>query len=220
LSTARLALLTTTLTAGLMFLVPGAAAHPHVWVTMKETVLYSQGSITGIQQAWTFDELYTQQAIEGLDKNGDGKYDRNELQELAQVNIDGLKEFQYFTFAKLAGAPLAFKTPVDYWLEHTDQGILTLHFTLPLEKPVPADAPGFEFSVYDASFMIAFDYAETDPVKLSANAPPGCKPTIQEPPEDSDEQKLGDAFSSVMGDGGTVNIGGASKTVAIACAKS
>ena len=40
-------------------------------------------------------------AIEGLDKNGDGKYDRQELSELAQVNIDGLKEFNYFTVAKL-----------------------------------------------------------------------------------------------------------------------
>ena len=54
-----------------------AQAHPHVWVTMKETVLYDKGTITGLQQAWTFDELYTQQAIEGLDKNGDGKYDRD-----------------------------------------------------------------------------------------------------------------------------------------------
>ena len=51
-----------------------ALAHPHVWVTASATVLYDHNTITGLQQAWTFDEFYTQQAIEGLDKNGDGKY--------------------------------------------------------------------------------------------------------------------------------------------------
>jgi len=197
----------------------GVQAHPHVWVTMKETVVYDKGAITGLQQAWTFDELYTQTAIEGLDKNGDGKYDREELQELAQVNIDGLKEFDYFTYAKLGDTPLKFKPPVDYWLEYTDKGILTLYFTLPLEAPVPADAHGFNFAVFDSSYFIAFDFAEADAIKLSANAPAGCKPSINEPPEDSQEKQLNDAFGGVMSDGGSVSIG-SSKTVAIECSKS
>ena len=89
------------LAAGLAGSASPALAHPHVWVTASATVLYAHNAITGLQQAWTFDEFYTQQAIEGLDKNGDGKYDRQELQELAQVNIYGLKEFAYFTNAKL-----------------------------------------------------------------------------------------------------------------------
>ena len=104
-----------TAVAGLSCATSQALTHPHVWVTMKETVLYDKAAITGLQQAWTFDEIYTQQAIEGLDKNGDGKYDREELKELAQVNIDGLKEFEYFTFAKLGDKPLKFNPPVDYW---------------------------------------------------------------------------------------------------------
>ena len=133
--------------AGLAGSAPPALAHPHVWVRASATILYEHNTITGLQQAWTFDEFYTQQAIEGLDKNGDGKYDRQELSELAQVNMDGLKEFNYFTFAKLGTEDLKFKPPVDYWLEYSDKKILTLHFTLPLEKPVPADAANFAFSV-------------------------------------------------------------------------
>ena len=198
----------------------GAQAHPHVWVIMNETVLYDKGSITGLQQAWTFDEFYTQQAIEGLDKNGDGKYDREELKDLAQVNIDGLKEFAYFTFAKLGDTELKFKPPVDYWLDYSDKKILTLHFTLPLEQPVSAQASGFNFAVFDSSYFIAFDFAEADPVKLGANAPAGCKPTIHEPAEDADTQKLNDAFSGAMSQGGSVNLGSGGKTVAVECAKS
>lgn len=236
----RLGFVLAAASSAIMITATGAAAHPHVWVTMKETVLYDKGTIAGLQQAWTFDEIYTQQAIEGLDKNGDGKYDRDELKELAQVNIDGLKEFSYFTYAKLNGTELKFKPPVDYWLDHTDKGILTLHFTLPLEQPVPAEAPGFNFAVFDPSFFIAFDYAETDPVKLGASAPASCKAAVHEPAEDDDTQKLNNAFSTALGNNGqqqqsqqqqpssqgpmaadgAVSLGGGGKTVTVDCAKS
>lgn len=199
------------------------AAHPHVWVSVKATVVYANGTVTGLEQAWTFDEFYTAQAIEGLDANGDGTYSREELKELAQVNIDGLKEFDYFTHAKLGDGDLKFSPPVDYWLEHTDKGILTLHFRLPLEHPVLAEAPGFNFSVFDPSFFIAFALAETDPIKLGEGAPAGCKVVIHDPLEENDDTKrLNQAFSSVMGNGGTVDGvgGGDNQTVAVSCAKS
>ena len=157
--------------AAVLALQPGGAdAHPHVWVTVEATVPYENGTITGLQEEWTFDEFYTQQAIEGLDANRDGKYDRQELAELAKVNIDGLKEFNYFTYAKLGAGDLKFKPPVDYWLEHTDKGILKLHFTLPLEQPVQANTDGFTFQVHDPSYFIAFDLAKDNPVKLGARA--------------------------------------------------
>lgn len=195
-----------------------ASAHPHVWVTVKETVLYKDGAIAGLQQAWTFDEYYTEMAIEGLDKNGDGKYDREELKELAQVNIDGLKEFSYFTFAKAGDKDVKFKPPVDYWLEYNDK-ILTLHMTSPLEEPVHAETSGFTFSVFDSSFFIAFDLAEDHPVTLGAGAPAGCKAMVKDPPEDDDTQALNQAFSSVMGNGGTVDMG-STRSISVDCPKS
>ena len=208
------------LAAGLAGAARPALAHPHVWVTASATVLYDHNAIAGLQQAWTFDEFYTQQAIEGLDKNGDGKYDRQELSELAQVNMDGLKEFNYFTFAKLGTEDLKFKPPVDYWLEYSDKKILTLHFTLPLEKPVPADATGFAFSVSDPSYFIAFDLAKDKPIKLGPGAPPGCAATITDPAEDdADSQKLNQAFANALGNNGNSGFGMV-KSVAIHCAKS
>ena len=84
-----------------------ALAHPHVWVTASATVLYEHNTITGLQQAWTFDEFYAAMAIEGLDKNNDGVYDREELAPLAKVNIDGIKEFDYFTYATADGRHVA-----------------------------------------------------------------------------------------------------------------
>jgi ABC-type uncharacterized transport system substrate-binding protein len=206
------------LAAGLVFGAASSVAHPHVWVSVKATVLFERGTMSGLQQSWTFDEAYTAMAIEGLDTNGDGNYDRKELEELAKVNVDGLKEFDYFTFAKLGDGGLTFKEPVDYWLEYTG-GVLTLHFKLPLEDPVLAEAPGFTFSVYDPSFFIAFDLAKDDPIKLAASAPAGCKADLAIPPKErEDTQRLGEAFFQELGgsDYGVVM----AKTIAINCVKS
>lgn len=191
-----------------------AAAHPHVWVDVKSTVVYEDGRITGFKYSWTFDEGYSTMAIEGLDKNGDGTYDRDELAELAQVNVDGLKEFDYFTHAKLDETALKIDTPKDYWLEHKD-GILTLHFTLPLQTTVLGNAQGFTFQVFDPSYYIAFDLAKEKPVTLAAGAPAGCKADVSVPPDETAEaEKLGEAFFQQFG--GDIGIGLA-KTISVTC---
>jgi ABC-type uncharacterized transport system substrate-binding protein len=97
-----------------------AQAHPHIWVTVETTVQFDKGTVTGIRHRWLFDEYYSTMAIQGLDTNNDGIYDRKELAELAKINIDGLKEMGYFTSAKLGEQALAFTDPKDYWLDHVE----------------------------------------------------------------------------------------------------
>lgn len=181
-----------------------AQAHPHVWITVETTILHDKGTFIGVRHKWTFDEFYTAMAIEGLDKNNDGKYDRDELSELAKVNIEGLKEFAYFTHAALAGKDLELGEARDYWLEHTD-GNLSLNFTLLFAKPVLTEAKGLTVSVYDPTFFIAFDFAKTNPVKLSEGAPKGC------------EAKLGGGEEAGGTQTGSVRIS-AGRVIAIDCA--
>jgi ABC-type uncharacterized transport system substrate-binding protein len=199
-----------------------ASAHPHVWVTVETTVLYEGGNITGLRHKWTFDDAYTEMAIQGLDTNNDGDYSREELAELAQVNIDGLKEFGYFTAAKLGKAPISTKPPVDYYLEYKDK-LLSLYFTLPFEKPILSDAPEFNFAVFDESFFIAFDFGKDNPVKLSAGAPQGCHVNVGIPENELAElQKLNESFGGTL-TAGDQNSGmgmGYAKTVTLGCKKS
>ena len=110
-----------------------ASAHPHMWVTYEMNVDYDKGTVVGVDHAWTFDDAYTAMALEGLDKNNDGKYDHSELADLLKVNIDGLKDFNYFTVAKLGSEELGFLPPTNARLEYKD-GILRLFFHLPLGK--------------------------------------------------------------------------------------
>jgi ABC-type uncharacterized transport system substrate-binding protein len=102
---------------GLIAIGTAASAHPHVWVAVESTVVYENGAIAGLAQRWIFDEFYSASAIQGLDTNNDGTYDRSELAELVNLNMEGLKEFSYFTFVNLAGQPLEFDAPKDYWME-------------------------------------------------------------------------------------------------------
>ncbi len=192
-----------------------AVAHPHVWVTVEATVAYTGGNVIGLQQRWTFDDMYTAMAIQGLDKNGDGTYDREELTELAKVNIEGIKQFDYFTHAKLNDSDLKFVEPKDFWLDYKDS-VLTLNFTLPLEQPLPAETPGFSFAIYDPSFFIAFDFAKDKPVKLGEGAPANCALDIDAAPSDDDAANLANALSGAAGAGSSV----LSRTVRIKCVRS
>jgi ABC-type uncharacterized transport system substrate-binding protein len=202
-----------------LFVAVPAFAHPHMWVTYELTVDYDKGTVVGVEHAWTFDDAYTAMALEGLDKNNDGKYDQDELAELLKVNMDGLKDFNYFTVAKLGNEELAFSPPTGARLEYNN-GILRLFFHLPLAKPVLADAEGLSFAVFDPSYFIAFEPEKTDAVKLAA-APEGCFATILDPDAakaDDQAKKLGDAMAQQFGAGA---IGfGSYKTVAISCKKS
>ena len=72
---------------------------------------------------------------------------------LAQTNVESLKEFGFFTFAKADGKKQKFEEPVDYFLEYRDAA-LTLHFTLPLKTPVKPKELALD--VFDPSYFIDF----------------------------------------------------------------
>ena len=162
-------LLFTVLPAGIAF------AHPHVWVTMEtEVVLSPDKEITGFRHTWTFDEGYTNFAIDGLDTNGDGIYSEEELKPLAETNIEALKEFEYFTFAFMGETKLPTKAPVDYRLNYKDK-LLTLTFTLPLEKPVPYEKiKDFSFAVYDPGMYVSLTFTGKTPVRIASAKPVAC----------------------------------------------
>src|SRR3982074_1007298 len=125
------------LLAGALALGAGAAqAHPHVWITATSELIYApDGSITGVRHAWTFDDMFSTYALQGIETKTKGVYSREELAPLAQTNVESLKEFGFFTFAKADSKKEKFQEPVDYYLEYKDAA-LTLHFTLPLKTPV------------------------------------------------------------------------------------
>ena len=138
-----------------------ASAHPHVWVTAKSEVVYAaDSSVTGVRYAWTFDDMFSTFAVQGIEPKHKGVFSREDLAPLAQVNVTSLKEFDYFTHANADGKKLIFTDPIDYWLDYHDN-VLTLHFTLPLKVPVKAKTLTLE--IYDPTFFVDFSFADHAP---------------------------------------------------------
>ncbi|WP_208988162.1 MULTISPECIES: DUF1007 family protein [unclassified Pseudovibrio] len=115
----------------LVFLLPSqqVAAHPHMFVQARaELVFDDDGYLTHIRHKWLFDDLYTAYAVQGLDLNQNGFFEKDELAELAEINIQGLREYGYFTFGDDSQTEIDFSQPLepsmkmikvafdDYWL--------------------------------------------------------------------------------------------------------
>jgi ABC-type uncharacterized transport system substrate-binding protein len=173
--------------AGLVMACSAACAHPHVWVTMTSELVYAaDGSLTGVRHAWTFDDMFSVFATQGIEGKKKGEFTREELAPLATVNVDSLKEYDFFTYANANGKPLQFNEPQPgYYLEYDPkETVLTLHFTLPLKAPVKAKELSVE--VYDREYFVDFSFAEKSPAKL-VGAPAHCKLAVINPEQmDSD----------------------------------
>lgn len=155
-----------------------ARAHPHVWVEVRSELLFApDGSVTGVRHAWTFDDMYSAFAIQGLGK--DGVPIEKALKALAKVNVTQLSEFGYFTALRIGGKPAKFKSARDYNITMNEKKIITLHFTAVLDRPMKA-RPAVVLKVVDPTYFVAFDYAKQHAVKL-VGAPKGCSLSMLTP---------------------------------------
>jgi len=157
-----------------------ARAHPHVWVTMRTELIYApDGSITGVRHHWAFDDMFSAFATQGLDAKEKGKFTREELAPLAKVNVESLKEYDYFTYATADGKKVQLTDPAPgYWLDFSDS-ILTLNFTLPFKTPIKAKE--LKVEVYDPTIFVDFEWAKKEPVHLIGA--PHCKADVVLPRE-------------------------------------
>lgn len=170
-----------------------ASAHPHVFVDARSEIVFDeQARISAIRQIWQFDDAFTAYAIQGLDADNNGEFSDEELAPLAQVNIESLQEFDFFTYLVTGEAEeaVAFEVPTEYWLEFYD-GRLTLFYTLPLKEPV-APGPSTTLEVFDPEYFVAFVFTEDSPVSV-AGTPAGCGATYHPP------QELDTASAALLG---------------------
>jgi ABC-type uncharacterized transport system substrate-binding protein len=193
-----------------------ASAHPHVWVTAHETVIFqADGKIAAIRNFWVFDDMYSAFAVQGLAKDGQ-LATKEQLAPLAKTNVESLAEFGYFTFAKNAGEKIEFGAPTDYSLEERPDKLVQLSFTMPLKEPlVPGRA--FSFSIYDPTFFVDFSLAKTDPVALQS-APKGCSIGVlgANPLDVKDAKQLSEAFYQNLSPGANFGMKLADRVV-VAC---
>ncbi len=204
--------------AGLLAAAPvaSARAHPHVFVAVKTVVLFApDGRITGLRHSWTFDDMYSAFATQGLGGRS-GKPSEAELKELARTNLEQLEEADFFTFVRAGGRKAEFAPAVDYSMTLDAKKLVTMHFTAPFKEPASA-GKAFALQVYDPTYFVAFDFEKGTPVTLSG-APQGCSLSIVTPPPllAEEQRKLNDSLGTNVSPGADFGLKLASRAV-IAC---
>jgi nickel/cobalt exporter len=165
--------------AGLAALLPlPALAHPHIFVDAKAAITFNDaGQVVSIHNTWTFDKAYSAWSVQGLDTNKDGVVTREELQPLADDNMNGLAEYEYYTFAGEGNDPnLPFSHGSNPTIDEVD-GQTTLNFDVALAQPYSI-RKSLELSINDPEYYVAISFKDASAVSL-INAPKNCSIDMQ-----------------------------------------
>jgi ABC-type nickel/cobalt efflux system permease component RcnA/ABC-type uncharacterized transport system substrate-binding protein len=197
----------------LMGAVASASAHPHVFVEARSKLVFDDaGQAVALQQVFRFDDAFTAFAIQGFDKDGDGHYSREELSELAKVNVESMADYGYFTFGDNTRDEFDFDAPTDYWLEvvtvplkdywvmkpedfeameedvrmnggSMPEDVNLLELHFTLPFKQPSDAKNLiTLDVYDPTYYVDFRFSDGDDALGTKNAPGTCHVSRKEPP--------------------------------------
>lgn len=160
-----------------LFAASPALAHPHVWIDMRtDMVMGPDRTLGAVSITWTFDEFYTAFAVQDFKKRADGTYNQDDLDALLNINLENLKEWNYFTEIKQAGQDLPLGTPKPVSASYDAKlGQLTIAFSLPLVAPVtPTKAAPVTLQIFDPTYYISIEYVKDAPLRLTGETENGC----------------------------------------------
>lgn len=161
-----------------------ALAHPHIFIDAKARIVFDDnGNLAAIENEWTFDEAFSAWQIQGLDTDGDGVTSSEEMQELADENMIGLAEYQFYTFAGEGEENLRFAAAGNARFVH-ENGRSTLSFAVRPETPYRI-RDALEIAINDPEYYVAITFADASTVTLE-NAPASCAVRL-DPPETMDD---------------------------------
>lgn len=168
-------------------------AHPHIFIDAHATIVFDEnGAVTSIHNSWTFDETFSAWQIQGLDTNNDGVTSSEEMQELADDNMSGLAEYQYYTFAGEGDDEnLSFTNGRNPKFVYKD-GRSTLDFDVDLVTPYQI-RDTLEVAINDPEYYAAITFADASTITLQ-NAPAGCSVSL-DPPKTMDDAVANELYS-------------------------
>lgn len=167
------------LLAGLLLPMP-ALAHPHIFVDARATLVFdANGAVTGVRHEWRFDEAFSAWSVEGLDVNNDGVVSREEQQELADQDLEGLADYGFYSFAGLPGSSenVGVVAAPGGATRDYENGISVLRFGVEFTEPYRMDRP-LELAINDPEYYVAISFTGPEAVTLE-NAPEGCWVSLQ-----------------------------------------
>lgn len=199
-----------------MIICTSAAAHPHVWVTVRTHVEFEGGKVVALVHDWTFDEMYSSFATQGLAPKGQ-LVTRAIFAPLAQENAGSLAQVGYYTTLKLDGKVQEFAPVTEYWMEERPDHLVAFHVRLNLKQPKPIGRFG-SLVVADPEFYIDFEFDDPPNGITLDHAPDGCSDSLTKPKalEADDKKKLDESFFTNLAPGANFGFKMASRAI-LAC---
>ncbi len=167
------------LLAGLLLPLP-ALAHPHIFVDARATLVFdANGAVTGVRHESRFDEAFSAWSVEGLDTNNDGVVSREEQQELADQDLEGLADYGFYSFAGVPGSSdnVGVVAAPGGATRDYENGISVLRFGVEFTEPYRMDRP-LELAINDPEYYVAITFTGPEAVTLES-APEGCWVSLQ-----------------------------------------
>lgn len=138
-----------------------ASAHPHVYIDAGVTLLFDgSGQLTGLDVAWSYDELYSLLIIAdlGMDEDGDGLLTPEESKALDGFDGDWDADFDGRVYLSYAGQAIEMQAPRKFTADYRD-GKLISHHLHPLAQPMALETT-LRIQVYDPEFYVDFSMPE------------------------------------------------------------
>ena len=108
--------------------------------------------------------MFSAFATQGLERKDKGEFTRDELAPLAKINVESLKEYDYFTFATADGKQgAARRSAADYFARLQGRGA---HAALHAAVQDAGEGQGLKIEIYDPTIFVDFSFAKDKPVQL------------------------------------------------------
>lgn len=154
-----------------------ALAHPHVLIDSHIIFLFEKGKVAALQMGWKFDPAFSSSLVQDFDADKDGKLSPAEIKTLEKEAFQDTRQYQYFTFANVKGAPVDWPQAADFKLL-VHQDALLYAFRLNFPQPVDPRRDSLTLSTYEETFYIDIDIPNDAAVRLVGDGSEGCNAVI------------------------------------------
>lgn len=115
-----------------------AFAHPHVFVDAKVKVLFNEKGLSGVENRWVYDEIYSSATIASVDTDGDGKISASESDRLKSIVLGEIAKSNYFNYIQ-SGSEFLNAQKIQNFKASVEKGRLVLDFVVGFTAAVGAD---------------------------------------------------------------------------------
>lgn len=163
----------------LLTVVSEVAAHPHVFITTRYTLVFDAKGLYGVRVSWSMDEMYSSMTGEDFDTDGDGTFNDRESGELVRLASESLPQFNFYTNIEIEGKVVDVKKVTDFEISY-ESGQLDYSFFVVCSVPSTDKPVNLKVAPYDPEMYCGLFFADDQPILLENSGGFNVETSIKE----------------------------------------